>query len=90
MALRNKEVNPLSVLNARQLGFIPFHFEKISISKKIDIKLLEEWIEFNLNSRYAIKNIYMLDKDRKIVNSILIGFENPKETTIFSLTCPYL
>jgi hypothetical protein len=90
MALKNKEINPLSVLNARRLGFIPFHFEKISLSKKLDIKLLEDWIEFNLNSRYAIKNIYMLDKDRKIVNGVLIGFENPKETTIFSLTCPYL
>lgn len=91
MSLKNKELNPLDVLNSRFLNFIPEHFEKIVISKKIDIKILEDWIGFNLNSRYGIKQGYILDREnRQIVSSITIGFEDPKELTIFSLSCPYL
>lgn len=90
MALKNKEINPLEVLDVRQLTFIPHHFKCVSIIKKIDIKMLEHWISFNLNSRYAIKQTYALDNDKKIVNSILVGFEDPKESTVFILSCPYL
>jgi len=90
MALKNKEINPLDVLDSRQLKFIPDHFETVSVSKKTDIKILNLWILFNLNSRYAITQTWTLDNERKIVNSLMIGFEDPKEATIFILSCPYL
>lgn len=91
MSLKNKEINPLNVLSARQLDWIPNHFEKIYINQKLDIKLLEQWISFNLNSRYAIKHCYRLsDIDKKIDISTVIGLEDPKEITILSLSCPYL
>lgn len=90
MSLRTQKINALSVLNLRKLNFIPEHFETISTFKKIDIKFLEHWIEFNLNSRYAIKYAYLLDNEKKIIYSTIIGFEDPKELTMFSLSCPYL
>lgn len=90
MALKNREINPLEVLNSRQLEFIPHHFEQVPLTKNIDIKILDHWILFNLNSRYAIKKAYVLDNDKKIVNSLIVGFEDPKEATIFILSCPYL
>lgn len=89
MSLKSKELNPLEVLNSRKLLFIPHHFQCISIFKKVDIKMLEQWILYNLNSRYAIKQTYLLDSTKKVVNSILLGLEDPKEATIFILSCPY-
>lgn len=90
MAFKHKEVNPLELLNLRKLSYVPCHFETITITKNIDIKKLENWINFNLNNRYAIKYAFILDNNKKIINSIIIGFEERKELSIFSLSCPYL
>lgn len=90
MALNRGEVNALSVLGFRKLSFIPEHFSKISIDHKFDTKLVEQWIEFNLNSRYAIQVKQKLDSNRKIISTIEIGIEDPKEISILSLGCHYL
>lgn len=90
MSLRTQEINALSVLNSRKLNFLPAHFNTILIHKNIDIKNLDRWINFNLNSRYAIKFAYLLNNEKKISYSIIIGFEDSKELTMFSLSCPYL
>ena len=58
MALNRGSVNALNVLGFRKLSFIPNHFAKLSIDHKLDIKAIEHWIEFNLNSRYSIKENY--------------------------------
>lgn len=90
MALNRGSVNPLSVLGFRKLSFIPEHFSKISIDHKSDIKLIEHWIEYNLNSRYAIQTNYSLDGNRKMISVIEIGIEDPKELTMLSLGCQHL
>ena len=90
MALNRGTLNALNVLGFRKLSFIPQHFAKMSISYKPDIKVIEHWIEYNLNSRYAIRENYGLDSNRKIIPIVEIGIEDPKELTMLSLGCSYL
>lgn len=91
MSLNRDEVNPLGALGLRKLSFIPEHFSKIYIeNSRIDTKLLDQWISYNLNSRYAIKKNFIVDANKKMVEAIEIGIEDPKEITMFTLGCPYL
>jgi hypothetical protein len=90
MALNRGEVNPLSVLKLRKLSFLPEHFTKIQTSVTTDINLVDHWINFNLNSRYAIKKTFTLDHDNKMIEIIEIGIEDPREISMLSLGCPYL
>lgn len=87
MSLNKGEINPLNVLGFRKLSFIPKHFAKISIEHKFDVKSVEHWIEYNLNSRYAIQTKQVLDKNKKIIQIMEIGLEDPKELTMLSLGC---
>ena len=90
MALNRGNVNALNVLGCRKLSFIPKHFSKLAIDYKLDIQAIEHWIEYNLNSRYAIRENYGLDRDRKIISIVEIGMEDPKEISMLSLGCNYL
>lgn len=90
MSLNKGELNPLNVLDFRKLSFIPQHFTKISIITKIDQRAVEHWIEYNLNSRYAIQSKQILDQNKKIIQILEIGLEDPKEMTLFTLGCHYL
>ena len=89
MALSRGEVNPLGVLKLRKLSFVPEHFTKISV-KLVDIKLLDQWINYHLNSRYAIKKTLSLDAGKKVSEVIEIGLEDPREITMLTLGCPYV
>ena len=90
MSLNRGKVNPLSVLGLRKINFIPEHFAKIIVDKNIDTKIVDHWINFNLNSRYAIKKTFGLDSSNRLVEVIEIGIEDPKEITMLTLGCPYL
>lgn len=90
MSLSRGQVNPLNVLDHRELKFIPEHFTKISVSRGTDIKLLGQWINYNLNSRYAIKKTYTVDQNNKLIEIYEIGIEDPKELTMLTLGCPYI
>lgn len=91
MSLNRGDVNPLNVLGMRRLDFIPKHFETIVLKTSIlDIKMLDQWISHNLNSRYAIKTTFALDENKKLVEAKEVGMEDPKELTMFSLGCPYI
>ena len=87
MSLNKGEINPLSVLGLRKLSFIPNHFNKILLTHKVDIKAVESWIEFNLNSRYCLKTSLTLDENNKIIYGTEIGFE---ELTLLTLGCSQL
>lgn len=89
MSLNRGEVNPLSVLKLRKLSFIPSHFTKISIDLT-DVKMLDHWINYHLNSRYAIKKTFSLDANKKMVEVIEVGLEDPRELTMLTLGCPYV
>jgi hypothetical protein len=90
MSLNRGTVNALGVLGFRKLSFIPEHFARLSLDHRVDIKAVEHWIEYNLNSRYSIKMNYGLDQNRKVLEVTEIGLEDPKELTMLSLGCHYL
>jgi hypothetical protein len=56
----------------------------------VDIKLLDHWINYHLNSRYAIKKTIALDQNKKMVEVIEIGIEDSREITMLTLGCPYI
>jgi hypothetical protein len=89
MSLSRNEANPLSVLGVRRLGFIPNHFTKIKIGI-CDIKILDQWINYHLNSRYAIRKTLTLDSNNKTVEMVEVGLEDPRELTMLTLGCPYV
>jgi hypothetical protein len=89
MALSRGEINPLGVLGIRKLSFVPNHFTKVYVDSRVNIKIIDEWINYHLNSRYAIR-FYAgsaSDSQSKIIE---IGIEDPREVTMLSLACPYL
>jgi hypothetical protein len=90
MSLNRGEVNALNALGFRKLSFIPNHFSKITIDHKFDTRIVEQWIEYNLNSRYAIRVIYKLDSNKKIVSVTEIGLEDPSELTLLTIGCQEL
>jgi hypothetical protein len=90
MSLSRGEVNPLGVLKLRKLSFIPEHFKTILIDGSTDIKLLDRWINYHLNSRYAIKKGHGIDSNKKVVEIVEIGIEDPREITMLTLGCPYV
>jgi hypothetical protein len=90
MALIRGRVNPLNVLGLRKVNFCPPHFAKM-VSKNTDkIESIDNWIYARLDSRYCIKKSYSVDSDKKLLEVIEIGIEDPKELSMLSLGCPYL
>lgn len=90
MPLNRGEVNPLGVLGMRKVSFIPEHFKSVTLDQWCDVRMIEFWINYNLNGRYAIKNKLVIDKDNKLIEVTEIGLEDPKEILLFSLGCPYI
>lgn len=90
MSLNRGQVNPLGILELRQLSFIPDHFTKITIDRSVDLSLLNHWINYNLNSRYSINPVLSVTQGNQITECYEIGIEDPKEITMLTIGCPYL
>lgn len=90
MALVKGEINPLNVLGIRQLSIMPEHFYKISLSHPyLTTEFLEYWIEYNLNSRYSIARMTVIENEKILSEKVVIGFEDEKDLTIFCLSYPH-
>ena len=92
MSLNNNEPNPLSTIKARRLKFLPAHFtEYVSFNVAgINFQILDQWINYNLNSRYACAKTYAINESGVMSEAVKIGFEDPSEITIFLLGCPHI
>jgi len=90
MSLKRGSVNPLNVLGARRLNYIPKHFARMVIGGRSNSDRIEHWVYQNLDSRYAIVKSLKLDSSNKLVEIQELGVEDAKELTILSLSCPYL
>lgn len=92
MSLNRNIVNPLSVLGLRKLRTPPAHFVKIDVElvSRTDIKIIENWINFNLNGRYSITTRTSVDSKLTISETIEISFEEPSDRTLMALGCPHL
>ena len=92
MAIKNGTPNPLNYFEMRRVDFAPPHFNYFTINKYNPslVKIINDWIEKNLNNRYYIGQGITLDKNNTIVYNTRIGFENEKEITFFIIACPYI
>lgn len=90
MALVRGSINPLNVLGARRLSFIPKHFATMTLNKATNTDKIDVWVYQNLNSRYSIVKSLQVDSSNKMVEIHELGVEDAKELTILSLSCPYL
>jgi hypothetical protein len=92
MAIRNGTPNPLNYFNLRRVEYSPPHFKYFTINKfnPSQIRIINDWIMENLNSRYYIGQGIMLDNTNTIVYNTRIGFESEKEITFFTIACPHI
>jgi hypothetical protein len=90
MSLLRGTINPLNVLGMRKLSHIPPHFAKMTNNNIDKIDLIDSWIYTRLDSRYCVKKSYILDQNKKMVEVVEIGLEDPKELSMFSLGCSHL
>jgi len=91
MALKNGKINPLNALDLRKVSFPAYHFYYLTVPKYNPTLMskIDQWIYFNLNSRYYIgQGIDLIDNTLLFV--IKIGFETEKESSFFRLGCPHL
>lgn len=88
------DLNPLDVLNQRQLKRIPPHFAKFKIngdsSYYRSTGSIEKWIATKLKGRYAVANTPSIDKDGHLKLATYVAFEDQKELTYFMLACPHI
>lgn len=90
MSLAKGKVNPLNVLGARRLSYMPKHFASMSLGDRCNLESINNWIYQNLDSRYAIVKVLKVDSNNKLVEVHELGVEDAKELTMLSLSCPYL
>ena len=84
--------NPLNFFGVRQVRVPPPHFEVMNIQmNRYNLEdSIAKWITKNLKSRFYVGKITNLDISNQYVQTLQIGFEDPKELSYFSLACPHL
>lgn len=86
-------LNPLTVLGARTLSWIPPHFAKIPITMTAwdASENIKNWIEQKLVGRFSIVSSPQIENTTgKLKISTFVGFEDEKELTYFMLACPHI
>jgi len=90
MALKHGKLNPLNVLGFRVVKKIPKHFTTINVEVSCDPQTLARWIFNNLHSRFGVTTGLIVSDQNHMSETTKVGFEDPRETSMFMLTCPYL
>jgi len=81
------DLNPLDLLNIRQLSFLPPHFSKVEIDGTA-VDLIRSWILSKLKGRYCIVKTPMIG-DNGLKSLPVVGFEDEQELLVFILSCPH-
>jgi hypothetical protein len=92
MLQKTNTPNPLNYFNVRRFKKKPknlncekYNFESDELGEQV-----VKWIEQNLKSRYYFGRHLVLDGEAKFQYIFLVGFETPKEMSIFNLSCPFI
>ena len=89
MSLVDK-INPLNVLECRELRDPPPHFHYLNLDLKYNLqKSIRDWIVLNLKNRFYIGETLVLE-DNQFALKLKVGFEEPKEASFFLIACPHL
>lgn len=81
-------LNPLDILNKRQVDTLPAHFHTIEIQSE-DVSDIKGWVHSKLIGRYCILEMPYI-KDGKIQSVNIVAFEIASELTFFTIACPYI
>jgi len=93
MALKHSKPNPLNYFKLRRVFYACPHFKYVTIQFKYMPELcsrINEWILANLNNRYYVGPLITLDNYGSVVYNTNIGFESPRDVSVFIMSCPYI
>ena len=88
------DINPLNVLNQREVLTAPAHFSTIDykipldkqfISTNKQLEHIRSWIFNNLDGRFFVLSGELMDTVREPCYAYQVGFEVPEESTFFAL-----
>lgn len=83
--------NPLNLFDLRRAEIAPPYFEYVSIDFTYNMdNAIIHWIEKNLKGRYFVKRSSGINSSDVVDQVLKIGFEEPKELSMFMLACPHL
>jgi len=84
-------INPLNVLNIREVPTPPIGWEYIYLDEIYNIEdSIRKWINTNLTGRFFIAKTLTVNDNKSYIVKLKIGFEEPKESSYFLLACPLL
>lgn len=88
MTILNRNVNLLNLLDIRITPYILPHFTKFNLldQNKNNISVINDWVYSNLRGRYCISREITIDEDDRLGEYYSIGFEDPRELTMFLLS----
>lgn len=92
MFQKTNKPNPLNFFNVRRFKKKPKNLEcnRYQIwEEDVESKIIK-WIDNNLRSRYYFGRHLQLNDEGKFQYIFLVGFESPKEMSIFNLSCPFI
>lgn len=85
------KINPLNVLECREVSVPPDHFHYVYLDMRYNIaKSLKEWILENQKHRFYIGETLKINDQNQFKVQIKIGFEEAKEASFFLLACSHL
>lgn len=85
------KINPLNVLNIREMDNPSPLFHYVVLDSHIrKLPEIRAWIYHNLKYRFYINETAIVDHNNQIVTKIKVGFEDPKESSFFLLSCSLL
>ena len=92
MFSKTNEPNSLNYFDCRKFSKKPDGLQilKLQTDHTETNEHIEKWILENLKGRYYIGKHLDVDNHGTIKNYLLVAFENPKELSIFNLSCPYI
>ena len=96
-----RDINPLNVLNQREVSVMPTHFTKINHTIPFKyagrthsdvVNHVKNWIFNNLDGRFTVADYSVVDNEYPEYNyigsydvKVTVGFEIPEESTFFAL-----
>jgi hypothetical protein len=85
------DLNPLNILNHRQLDILPPHFSKVKVADEAVLfdSSLVNWINTRLKNRFCIVKHPSINSNGQLKLATFVGFEDQKELTYFMLACPH-
>ena len=89
MLQKTNQPNALYFFGIRKVKKPLPHFTYLEIKFEYGMEdRISNWIRVNLKNRYYVGKTVKNADEKRVEYSIKIGFEDPKDLTLFTLSCP--